>query len=102
MEEFVTLVVVQDGADRKVVSLEAPEVKVGDLVEYVAPQEEPEDPEVGFRWDAPEKTALGLVLKKLECDRFENEWSFVAEIATIHQGKAVYRCTWNRGPYGLG
>lgn len=98
MEEFVTLVVVQDGAARKVVSLEAPEVNVGDLVEYVVQeQEQTEDPVVGIRYEAPpEKTALGLVLKKLPCDRFENEWSFVAEISTIHRGKAVYRCVWNR------
>lgn len=98
MEEFVTLVVVQDGPDRKVVSLEAPEVNVGDLVEYVVrEQEQTEEPVVGIRYEMPtEKTAMGLVLKKLPCDRFENEWSFVAEISTIHRGKAVYRCVWNR------
>lgn len=96
MGRFVSLLIVQDGADRKVVSVDDLAAVPGDLVEYVVPQEEPEDPEVGFRWDTPEKTALGVVLKKMDCDRFGNEWSFVAEIDKIHRGKAVYRCVWDR------
>jgi hypothetical protein len=96
MKKHVTLLFVKDGSDRQVVSVETFNVQPGDLVEYVAPDRvETEDPEVGLKWDIPEKTRLGLVVKKMECERFGNEWSCVAEISRILEGKAIYCQSWS-------
>lgn len=90
----VELLFVQDGAGRQVVEVPAFQAEVGDLVEYIMPGTE--EAVVGFT-GTPEVTCLGMVLKKMHCDRFDNEWSCIAEIAAIRRGKAVYHPTWSRG-----
>jgi len=81
-KKWVSLLFVQDGAQRRVVEVPPDVANVGDLVEYDTPDDEV-------------VTKLGLVLKKMDCERFGNEWSCVTELAMIHYGKAVFRPGWS-------
>ena len=84
-EKYVDLLFVQDGPDRRVV--EVPTrilVDVGDLVEYV-------EEENGVLI-----TRMGLVLKAMFCERYGNEWSCIAELTQIREGKHVWKPAWSR------
>ena len=92
-ENYVDLLFVQDGPNRQVVEVPAYQAEVGDLVEYTAPEDE--EPVGGFA-ETVVSTRLGLVLKKMRCERFGNEWSCISEVAQIRRGKAAYHPGWSR------
>lgn len=92
-DRCVSLLFVMDGAGRQVVEVPAATANVGDLVEYTMPNED--EAEFGFA-RRPEITAMGMVVKKLECERFDNEWLCVSELAKIHRGTAVFKPGWSR------
>lgn len=91
-DNYVDLLFVQDGTYRQVVQVPAHQADVGDQVEYIVPGEKTE---IGFA-DVPEETRMGLVVKKIWCERFDNTWSCIAEIATIHQGKQIWKPGWRQ------
>lgn len=91
-DNYVELLFVQEGLMRQVVEAPVYKAEVGDLVEYIVQDPAPEGP----FWKPPEKTVIGLVLKKMVCQRFDNEWSCVAELARIRQATAVYSCKWSK------
>lgn len=92
-KKWVSLLFVQDGARRRVVEVPFGMANVGDLVEYIVPERE--EPEAGFT-DTIIGTRLGLVLKKMDCERFGNEWSCVSELTQIRSGKTVFHPGWSR------
>lgn len=93
-KHWVSLLFVQDGAQRRVVEVPDGKADVGDLVEYITPEEEPA---VGSA-ETIMGTRLGLVLKRMDCERFGNDWSCVSELAQIHYGNAVFHPGWSREP----
>lgn len=82
-KKWVSLLFVQDGSQRRVVEVPLGMADVGDLVEYDAPGDKV-------------STKLGLVLKKMDCERFGNDWSCVTELAQTHRGKSVFHPGWSR------
>ena len=90
--DYVELLFVQEGLMRQVVEAPVCKAEVGDLVEYIVQVPALEGP----FWKHPEKTVIGLVLKKMVCQRFDNEWSCVAELTRIRQATAVYSCKWSK------
>lgn len=92
-KKWASLLFVQDGAQRRVVEVPLGMADVGDLVEYIVP--EGEEPAAGFA-DTIMGTRLGLVLKKMDCERFGNDWSCVTELAKILYGKSVFHPGWSR------
>ncbi|MBR2422585.1 MAG: hypothetical protein IKB09_09600 [Oscillospiraceae bacterium] len=82
-KKWASLLFVQDGAQRRVVEVPLGMADVGDLVEYDTP-------------DAKVSTKLGLVVKKMDCERFGNDWSCVTELAQIYRGKSVFHPGWSR------
>lgn len=92
-DHFVSLLFVMDGAGRRVVEVPELTADVGDLVEYTMPTDD--ESEIGFM-KSPEATDLGMVVKKLDCERFDNAWLCVSELAQIHRGTAVYKPGWSR------
>lgn len=94
MDKYVTLAVVRDGQDRRIVEIPASEVKVGDLVEYTVP---PIEMGIGHG-DVPEETRIGLVINTMAVETFSTDWSFVAELGRIIPAKAAYSCHWREKP----
>lgn len=82
-KKWASLLFVQDGSQRRVVEVPLGMADVGDLVEYDTP-------------DDKVSTKLGLVLKKMDCERFGNDWSCVTELAQIYRGKSVFHTGWSR------
>ena len=82
-KKWASLLFVQDGAQRRVVEVPLGMADVGDLVEYDTP-------------DDKVSTKLGLVLKAMFCERFGNEWSCIAELTQIREGKHVWKPGWSR------
>ncbi len=94
MDRYVTLAVVRDGQDRRIVELPANGAKVGDLVEYTVP---PIEMGCGYR-DVPEETRIGLVSHTMAVETLSDEWAFVAELGRIIPAKAAYSCHWSEKP----
>lgn len=82
-KKWASLLFVQDGSQRRVVEVPLGMADVGDLVEYDTPGDKV-------------RTKLGLVLKKMDCERFGNDWSCVTELAQIHCGKSAFHPGWSR------
>lgn len=91
-DRCVSLLFVMDGAGRQVVEVPAATANVGDLVEYTVTTDD--ETEIGFMQPS-ETTVMGTVIKKMDCERFGNEWLCVSELAKIHRGTAVYKPSWS-------
>lgn len=89
--EYVDMLIVQDGTERLVVEVDLNEAQEGDLVEYILPPMQA----VGFT-ETQEEVRMGMVLKKMVCQRGGNDWNCFAELAPIRKGKTVYHHTWSR------
>ena len=94
MRGYKNLLFVKNETDYRV-AVSAPmdtPVEVGDLVEYIIPEHFILEPIELVH----ETTKLGMVVKAVICDPYDDTWNCLTEVGPIYPLKAVYTCTWSK------